>query len=313
MAKAKSWNENLPNTSTWAPIKPREDSRKVIQEGLRWTSRAAALRIKAAADAERLFNVHNFDSGAAVEDVVRQELRSLLPERYYVMAGVVCDAAGNSAGDCEVLIVNRFWAPLVKLPATSQSRRAYVPVEALYSVIEVKQTMTFDVLDQAIEKLVTVARLQRPDNRVGVITENTAAPGIIEEHQTDWTRSHLSKAVLAVYLGEASFRDLARRFFEINKTLNNNEKINYLCAIEGGLAFYISQANDHEINSVNYVTDKKSPKRPVILGGEKEDAFSVLVADLFGHCTRSVSDIADIHRRYAPTWSWEGMGPPEEP
>ena len=67
---------------------------------------------------------------------------------------------------------NLIWAPVVKLWATPDSRRFHYPIESIYSAFEVKQTLGFHELDQAMEKLVKLSRLNRPNNPYGHITEN---------------------------------------------------------------------------------------------------------------------------------------------
>ena len=72
------WHEGLPDASKWQPDAGREET---LSAGLLFTCQAAQSRIIAEAAVERRFNVNNFDSGPGVEDVVRQELAKLLPDR----------------------------------------------------------------------------------------------------------------------------------------------------------------------------------------------------------------------------------------
>ena len=103
-------------------------------------------------------------SGSGVEDIVRQEVLKLLPDRYAVDPGVVNDQDGRTAGEFYILIRNKLWAPVVKLGATANSRRFHFPVEGIYSALEVKQTLGFLELDNAMAKLVKLSRLHRPHN-----------------------------------------------------------------------------------------------------------------------------------------------------
>ena len=163
------WGENLPDVDTW---QPRTDRGPSLGNGLLLTCKAVQSRIVREAEIERRFNIDNYDSGPGLEDFIRRELSQLLPGRYSVHAGVVNDQDGRTSGDHEVLIGNRFWAPAVKLGATPDSRRFHYPIESIYSAIEVKQTIGYRELDQAMEKLVKLSRLNRPDNPYGHITEN---------------------------------------------------------------------------------------------------------------------------------------------
>ena len=94
------WNKNLPDVSAW---QPHSGSQSTLRNALMMTCRVAQRRILARAETETEFNIHNFDSGAGVEDIVREEVASLLPLRYSVDAGVVSDRHGNTAGDCDLV------------------------------------------------------------------------------------------------------------------------------------------------------------------------------------------------------------------
>jgi hypothetical protein len=121
---------------------------------------------------ERDFNIDNFDSGPAVEEIVRDELANLLPRRYSVRAGVVVDRDGRTAGDCDVVIFNELWFPSLKEGATPSSRRTYYPIEGAYAILEIKQTLGFRTLDEAMRKLVQCHRLNRPRTPYLRLTEN---------------------------------------------------------------------------------------------------------------------------------------------
>ena len=163
------WNDDLPDVDAW---QPRSDKSPALGNGLLITCQAIQSRIIREAEIERRFNIDNFDSGPGLEDLVRRELSQLLPDRYSVDAGVVNDQDGRTAGDYDVLVRNRVWAPAIKLGSTPESRRFHYPIESIYSAFEIKQTLGFHELDQGMEKLVKLSRLNRPKNPYGHITEN---------------------------------------------------------------------------------------------------------------------------------------------
>ena len=132
------WNEELPDVTKWQPCSHREST---LSEALLMSCQAAQHRILREAEIERSFNVDNFDSGPGLEDLVRQELSNLLPDRYSVDAGVVNDCEGRTAGDYDVVVRDRMWAPAIKLGATLTSRRFHFPIESIYCAVELKQTL----------------------------------------------------------------------------------------------------------------------------------------------------------------------------
>ena len=162
-------HRKLPDVSGWKPTASHKES---LSKALMTTCQIAQQRIVSRAEAEIRFNIQNFDSGAGVEDVVREELGNLLPKRYSVDPGVVDDRDGQTAGDCDVLIRDPLWSPVIKLGATARSRRRHFPIEGVYAAAEIKQTLGWDALEKAMEKMVKLSRLNRSENPYGHITEN---------------------------------------------------------------------------------------------------------------------------------------------
>ena len=78
------WNEELPDVTKW---QPRSHKEATLSEALLMSCQAAQGRILREAEIERSFNLDNFDSGPGLEDLVRQQLSNLLPDRYSVDAG----------------------------------------------------------------------------------------------------------------------------------------------------------------------------------------------------------------------------------
>ena len=287
------WSENLPDVGTW---QPRSDKAPALGNGLLLTCKAVQSRILREAEIERRFNIDNYDSGPGLEDLVRWELSQLLPDRYSVGAGVVNDQDGRTAGDHEVLIRNRLWAPAVKLGAMPDSRRFHYPIESIYSAIEIKQTIGYRELDQAMEKLVKLSRLNRPENPYGHITEN--------QHTTQLDRSGFTLNPLqTVVLGtriqqDVSFHDLAMRFGRINAELDRDEMVRELCVLDHGVAMYMVQDESSGYVEADFMRDRQERLVMGIYDQEPDEAFYILFIHTLGHLTRSVLQVHDLHRRY---------------
>jgi len=129
-------------------------------------------RIRLRACHERDSNIDNFDSGIGVEEIIREELSSLLPRRYSTTAGVLADSNGCTGGDYDVVVFNADWIPAIKAGATKASRRVHLPIEGVYAVGEVKQTLDYTTLDEAMRKLVVAHRLHRPPTSGFRVVEN---------------------------------------------------------------------------------------------------------------------------------------------
>ena len=286
-----NWNDSLPDVGKW---QPKSEKSETLSAGLEMTCQAIQSRIINEADIEEGFRINNFDVGPGLEDIVRQELSKLLPERYSVEAGVVNDQNGGTADDCDVLITNRIWAPVVKLGATPASRRVHFPIEGIYSVIEVKRTLAFEKLDEAMKKLVQVSRLFRPKRSYGYLTENQHIRDLDKE---GYILNPLWTTVLATKLQEGiDFRDVARRFGQINACLNRDEMVKNLYVLGHGAAWY--SPADGSAGDATFMWDRHKPIQLKCSEQKPENVFHVFFVQLVGHLTRSILRVDELHKSY---------------
>ncbi len=287
------WNEKLPDVTIW---QPRSHRNATLSKGLLMSCQATQSRILREAEIERRFNVDNFDSGPGLEDLVRQELSKLLPDRYSVDAGVVNDREGHTAGDYEVVVRDRIWSPAIKLGATPTSRRFHFPVESIYCAIELKQTFGFEQLDEAMEKLVTIARLYRPANPYGHITENQH---LIFLDKDGHILNPLHTAIMGTRLPDGvTFKELALRFGRINSGLNRDEMVNMLCVLDHGVASYEVKTGETTYRDATFMWDRSEDLYMSIETSEPDKVFYRLFATLYGHLSRSVLDTREIVANY---------------
>ena len=286
-----NWNDNLPDTSLWQPQSKKRDT---LSNALMLTCQISQRRIVARAEAEVAFNVHNFDSGSGVEDVIREEFSHLLPQRYSVNPGIVNDSLGNTAGDCDMLIRDHTWSPAIKPGATSQSRRFHFPIEGVYAASEFKQSLGFEQLDEAMKKLATLARLDRKDNPFGHITEN--------QHITNFdkpghTLNPLHTSVLAIGLKSGlTFDDIVNRFGAINAMLDRRTMVTMLCVLDHGTAWYsVASGNPYD---ADFMTDRNQQLILQVNKREPDSAFYRLYVLLSTHLTRSVLGLTNVYSTY---------------
>ena len=287
------WKKNLPDVSKWQPNAARNET---LSAGLLLTCQAAQARIVSEAGIERQFNIHSFDSGQGVEDIVRQELAKLLPSRYAIDLGVVNDRDGNTAGEFDILIRDCIWSPALKLGATPSSRRYHFAIESIYSAIEVKQTLGFRELDGAMEKLVKLARLNRPDNPYGHITENQHLQQFDKE---GWILNPLHTTVLATDVHTSvQFQDLALRFGQINSQLGRRDMVTALCVLGHGAAWY--SVKDGGTINATFMGDRHDDLQLSVHSNEDDmmNTFYRLYVHLSGHLYRSVLATTNIADRY---------------
>ena len=95
--------------------------------------------------------------GDATEDGWKDMLGNFLPGRYGVDSGKVIDSQGCQSEQIDIIIHDTYYSPLM----FSIGDAKFVPIESVYAVLEVKQTLNKGTLDYAAQKAESVRRLHR--------------------------------------------------------------------------------------------------------------------------------------------------------
>jgi hypothetical protein len=241
---------------------------------------------------EKTFNENNFDSGWALEEIIRQALRELLPRRYAVQSASISDSKGFTAGDCDMAIFNNLWFPVVKSGPTADSRRVYLPIEGVYAVIEVKQALTTKSLEDAMRKLVMCHRLFRPASPYDRLVENDYRIAC-----THYVSNPLFSSVIAAGLGDGvEMEAMVEKFIKINQTLPRVDTVRSLCVLGQGNVTWgyrppSAQPNAApELGPASFMTeDRFSELVPVYIPAQSDGSpFYQLAWQLLSHLFHSV-------------------------
>lgn len=95
--------------------------------------------------------------GASFEEVFRRFLRSYLPTTLDISTGIIVDSAGRSSRQIDVIISDAAKTPIFYRSGDTR----VVPVEGVYSVIEVKATLDSRELERAFENMKSVRNLRK--------------------------------------------------------------------------------------------------------------------------------------------------------
>lgn len=285
----------LPDTTCW---QPRRSASETLKSAFRERCAGIEALIRIRSRLEREMNVDNFDSGPGVEDIIRDELSQLLPTRYSVRSGVINDRNGNTGGDFDVVVFNDLWFPVVKAGATEESRRFHLPVDGVYAVCEVKQTLDFDTLDEAMKKLVVCHRLYRPRTHAHRLVENREINSCIHG-----ISNPLYSVIIATDLKEGfDLDEIVERFFYVNKTLKRLEVVRALCVLGHGTVTWGFRDHRGEVRPALFMMEDLY--HPIFLGYSKipkvESALYPLMVDLLLHLYHSVLAPEDIAAHYGP-------------
>ncbi|HEY6253513.1 MAG TPA: DUF6602 domain-containing protein, partial [Candidatus Angelobacter sp.] len=221
-------NSNLPipDASGWNPRDASESLAAVFEAECNGSEE----RILQGLRLEKKLAIDNFDSGLPFEGLVRDELKRLLPRRYAVTSGLILDRKGKTGGNCDVIIFDDRWFSPVKSPTSSGSGRPYIPVEGVYAVGEVKQTLSSAELDKAMEKLVKCHRLYRPRTNAHRIVENRES----RDCPHGLTNPLFSFVFAGAVAPNETFQSLINRFYDISKQVKRLEVTRALCVLGEG-------------------------------------------------------------------------------
>lgn len=284
---------SIPDTSGW---QPREDAANTLQNAFAKRCLGVERLIRIRSQLERQMNIDNFDAGPGIEDILREELRKLCPSRYSIDYGVINDSRGQTGGDLDLIVFNGLWFPQVKAGATPYSRRAHYPIEGIYAVGEIKQTLDPESLDASMKKLVTCHRLGRPIIPGSRIVENREIT-----RRSSGISNPLYSFIIATELGQGiDLDEIAKRFFDINKTLKRLEIVRCLCVLGHGTIIW--GIKDIQINGIApalFMGDLNEPICPIMQRFPNvESALYPLILNLLLHLFHSVLAPEDFAANY---------------
>ncbi|MER6522404.1 DUF6602 domain-containing protein [Streptomyces sp. NPDC001553] len=281
--------------SSWRPKQASDVMQRAFAERCHWVETV----LRARANAEISMRATNFSSGPAIEALFRDELGKILPRRYQVACGAVSDRTGSTAGDCDVVIFNDMWFPAIKQRATADDRQHVMPIEGAYAVMEIKQTLSLQTLDEAMEKLVTCHRLDRPLTAVNRIVENRGF-----DKSLDRVGNPLFSAVVAARRDpKVELAELVDRFVAINSHLERLEMVHCLCVLGEGCYFWGWVPDGSTRAEIATFFGPEDLARPLMLieaaPVHDESPLGALVSRLYSHVTNSVLEGAvNVPSRY---------------
>jgi len=101
----------------------------------------------------------------------RGMLESILPTRYRVSRGFAIDADGKRSDQIDMLIYDRHFSPVL----LDVGDYLFVPAEAVFAALEVKQQMNRNTIEYASDKVASVRSLRRTSSPVPYV-EGTYEP-----------------------------------------------------------------------------------------------------------------------------------------
>lgn len=294
--------KKIPDTQKWLPKK---DSSETLKDIFYKRCLHVESLILSKAKQEQELNLQNFDSGLGTEDIIREEFRKIFPERYGITKGILNDRNGYTSGDHDIIIFNKIWFPFLNSGASTESRKFHFPIEGAYAIGEVKQTLTVNSLDLAMQKLIIAKRLERAKTPRTRITENRE----FDDCPHGFTNP-LYSFIIALSLDKKfTTDDLFLRFFEINKKLKRDEIVNALCVLSQATILWSYYDEDRKQFSpatfCDFDKDYNKPIIPILLATDKirKNSLYDLIMNLSAHLNNSILGSEDIAIAYGNNYN----------
>lgn len=286
--------KKLPEIELWQPSRKNKDSfAQVMFDKCKHLEEELLLKFKNS----KTLNLNNFDSGLEAETLLTNTLRKLLPKRYSIYKGILNDRNGFTSGEHDIILFNDTWFPLLT-GNDENAHKKYFPVEGVYAIGEVKQTLTVDSLDEGIEKLVKAQRLYRPQVGVNRYSENRKKGDI-----DLGTANPLFTFIIAFNRdNNLETEEIFSRFFEINKRVYRQEMVRCLCVINNFSIMWSTQIESERGYDIARFTskDEEEPILPVLQLGTSENESSLynLIFYLGAHLNECILGPEDIYVAY---------------
>lgn len=167
---------------------------------------------------------HKGVKGSAREDLLKDYLRDLLPNKYSISSGIIIDFNQNQSKQQDFIIHDAFNCPSF----FKTDSNTILPIESVYATIEIKSTLNYDTLKQSVENIESVRKLHKLPNR-----------NIISN---DYNEQYPLGFVFA-YSSDYSLEQIQKKLFELNKSVDGRHQISIVCVLDKGLIFNVYKDN----------------------------------------------------------------------
>ncbi len=167
---------------------------------------------------------HNGVKGSAREDLLKDYLKKLLPEKYSITSGIIIDNNQNQSKQQDFIIHDAFNCPsFFKTESNS-----ILPIESVYATIEIKSTLDYSTLEQSVKNVESVRKLNKlPNRNIISNTYNDVYP----------------LGFVFAYSSNYSLEQIQKKMSELNKYIDARYQISIVCILDKGLVFNVNKEN----------------------------------------------------------------------
>ncbi len=186
-----------------------------------------ATKMRADFEGARAAMTHPALKGNAFEETFRAFLSQYLPNSLDILSGQVVDSHDCTSKQMDVIVTDS-----AKTPVFYQSDNArVVPVECVYSVIEVKANLTLANVDSVFENMKSVKQLKK----TAYIPENGVITRTLQMYGKDWSIWPVNYFVFA--FESADLNSVAQRLqkLAIDCAAPPEARVDMVCVLDRGV------------------------------------------------------------------------------
>lgn len=169
--------------------------------------------------------------GSSRENMLREYIRQLLPQKFAVGNGIVTDVNGTQSKQQDFFVYDAFNSPIFLRMESS----CVIPVESVYATVEVKSTLTKETLKQSIENIKSVKQLE-----ITVLKNSIFIP----------SQYNFILGTVFSYTSDSAIETVAQNVDEICRDVPKDKQPSVICILDKGLIVNVLKEGMREIVTI---------------------------------------------------------------
>lgn len=169
--------------------------------------------------------------GSCRENILREYIRQLLPQKFAVGNGIITDVNGTQSKQQDFFVYDAFNSPVFLHMESS----CIIPVESVYATVEVKSILTKETLKQSIENIRSVKQLD-----VTVLKNSIFFPN----------QYNFILGTVFSYSSDSAIETVAQNIDELCREIPKEQQPSVICILDKGLIVNILKERVREIVTI---------------------------------------------------------------
>ena len=166
--------------------------------------------------------------GSSRENILREYIKQLLPQKFAVGNGIITDVNGTQSKQQDFFVYDAFNSPIFLHMESS----CIIPVESVYATVEVKSTLTKETLKQSIENIRSEKQLE-----ITVLKNSPFIPA----------QFNFILGTVFSYTSDSAIETVVQNVDEICRDIPKEKQPSVICILDKGLIVNVLKDGMREI------------------------------------------------------------------